>query len=242
MNKDDLKKTDSLSGLMRLPVLALAAFSLAGCVATGYNKGDAAARSLQRVSVEVQAQSRALNLTMDALKDLVNNPGPDLKPQFGTFSGYLNQLAASAKKTGTAATNFNQNSAAYFAAWETELTSVKYEVIRNQGEARKAEVKKNIDELNHQYLEAQSVLLPLIDYLQDIRKTLTADLTLGGLQSVKGLLSNAEENSAKVQASLAKVSSALAASGASLSTVMQTAKAKGTNAPAETLSPKAAKQ
>jgi len=231
MNKHNLKKTDGLSQLLRLSVLAMAAFSLAGCMSTSHDKGDAAARSLERASVEVQAQSHALDLTMTSLNDLVNNPGPDLKPQFAAFSGYLSRLVASANKNESAYTNINRKASAYFDDWGKQLAAVNYEVIRNQGESRRSEVKKNFDEVNHQYREAQSALLPLIDYLQDVRKTLSADLTVGGLQSVKGFLTNAQENSAKVQAALAKVSSALASSGASLSTSSQTAKVEGTNAP-----------
>ena len=80
--------------------------------------------------------------------------------------------------------------------------------------------------------------MPLMDYLEDIRKSLGADLTVGGLQSVKGFLSNAQENAAKVQTALGKVSTQLASAETSFSSVLQTAKADGTNAPAATASPK----
>jgi flagellar biosynthesis chaperone FliJ len=168
------------------------------------------------------------------LNDLVNNPAPDLKPQYATFNRNLDQLEASAKRNAAAATNVNRNATAYFRAWETQLESVNYEVIRNQGQARRAEVKKNFDEVNQQFHEAQSALLPLIDYLEDIRKSLGADLTVGGLQSVRGFLSNAQENAAKVQTALGKVSTQLASARENFASVLQTAKAEGTNAPAST--------
>lgn len=226
-----MNKPGNALEILKLAALALLAFCLSGCMSTGYNKGDSAAHSLDRAAAEVQGQSHALDLTLAALSDLVNNPAPDLKPQFANFSHCVDQLVASSKRSESAATNVNRKGTAYFDAWETQLATVKYDVIRNQGEARRTEVKKNFDDVESQYHEAQSALLPLIDYLQDVRKTLSADLTLGGLQSAKPFLANAQENATKVQTALAKVSTQLASSGASLSTVLQTAKVENTASP-----------
>ena len=238
MNKPELEKFQTVPLTLRWSVFALSVLVIAGCVTTSHDKGDSTARSLERAAAEVQGQSRALDLTMNSLNDLVNNPGADLKPQYATFSRSLDQLEASAKRNAAAQTNVSRNASAYFKAWETQLDSVNYEVIRNQGQARRAEVKKTFEEVNQQFHEAQSALMPLMDYLEDIRKSLGADLTVGGLQSVKGFLSNAQENAAKVQTALGKVSTQLASAETSFSSVLQTAKADGTNAPAATASPK----
>ena len=50
---------------------------------------------------------------------------------------------------------------------------------------------------------------PLITYLADIRQALSADLTLGGVNSVKPVVAHANENMDKVQASLAALATAL---------------------------------
>lgn len=231
MNKPELKKSPSALLTLLSSILGLTVLFLAGCQTTSHDKGDTTARSLDHAALEVQAQSHALDLTMNSLNDLVNNPAPDLKPQYATFSRNLDQLEASAKRNAAAQTNVNRNASAYFKAWETQLDSVNYEVIRNQGQARRAEVKKSFEEVNQQFHEAQSALTPLIDYLEDIRKSLAVDLTVGGLQSVKGFLSNAQENAAKVQTALGKVSTQLASVRENFASVLQTAKAEGTNAP-----------
>ena len=44
------------------------------------------ARSLDAAAAEVQGQRRALEMTTEALQDLVNKPAADLKPQFARFS------------------------------------------------------------------------------------------------------------------------------------------------------------
>src|SRR5438270_12173730 len=62
-------------------LLCAIGMALMGCATSGYQTSDATARSLQHASYTVQAESRALHLTLQNLKDLVNTPGADLKPQ-----------------------------------------------------------------------------------------------------------------------------------------------------------------
>jgi hypothetical protein len=69
------------------------------------------------------------------------------------------------------------------------------------------------------YLEAQGVVRPLLSYFTDIRKALSVDLTPAGLESVKGIVDNAERNARKVQTALANLTEQLATSGTELSTV-----------------------
>src|SRR5947209_10374 len=91
------------NGAIRAAALGLAAAWLTGCASTGYHRSDAAAYSMQSAAAEVQTEGRALELTMGALKDLVNEPPADLKQQFQHFSGALDRLIASAQRTANTA-------------------------------------------------------------------------------------------------------------------------------------------
>jgi len=62
-------------------------------------------------------------------------------------------------------------------------------------------------------------LWSLVDYLQDIRKALSADLTVGGVDAMKPLVSNANTNANSVQTALAQAKTDLN----SLSTQMSSA-------------------
>ena len=75
--------------------------------------------------------------------------------------------------------------------------------------------------INARYAEAQGVVRPLVRYFNDIRTALSVDLTMAGLESVKSIASNAEQNSRKVQTELAGLADELTASGARMSTVVQ---------------------
>src|SRR2546421_3323197 len=223
-----LKK--SIKALQVLLVSLIAVGWLTGCSTTGYHKSDAAARSLDAAAAEVQGQRRALEMTTEALQDLVNKPAPDLKPQFARFSDSLDRLNASAKRNQQAARRVGQKSSEYFLAWDKELTTLNYDVIRTRGEARKEEVANLFKVVNRHYHDAQAALQPLVEYLQDIRRTLGADLTTPGLDSVKNFVSNAQENAGKVETALTKLSTVLTEASTSMSSAaVQAAAVEGTN-------------
>jgi len=200
--------------------VVMAAWGLTGCVSNGYNKSEAAALSLQRAADEVQAEGRALDVTMLTLNELVNKPGSDLKFQFERFSVNLGQLEAAAKRNADALRRVSQRSAVYFEKWDREMAGINYEAVRLRSQARRAEVATQFDSVTSRYRETQSALLPLLDYLVDIRRALSTDLTLNGLESIKGVVENANGNATKIQTALGKLAEDLASSGTKMSSVL----------------------
>jgi hypothetical protein len=190
-----------------------------GCRSTGYQKGEIAGRGLQNASAEVETETRHIEATLAALKDLVEAPGADLKPQFRRFSKSLDRLIDSAEKTDKTGKRVELKNAKYFSAWDKEMADIHYGIVRERSEARKSEVTNQLHAVNLRYQELQAVVWPLITYFNDIRAALRADLTAGGLDSVKPIVSNADQNARKVQTSLAKLSNELTDCGTSLSAV-----------------------
>jgi hypothetical protein len=113
-----------------------------------------------------------------------------------------------------------EKSAEYFAAWERNATNISFGIIRERSENRMAEVTNRFHAVNSRYVEAQSVVRPLIVYFTDIRTALSTDLTAAGLESVKSIVKNADQNSRKVQIALGRLADELTTSGASLSSVI----------------------
>jgi len=209
----------------------LALWLLTGCNTAGYQKGDTAAASLRDAAAEVQTESRDLEYCLATLRNLVNTPQGDLKVQYKRFTKALAQVEASAAKNNKIATQVAQKNAAYFQAWNNQLTNMNYEAVRNISEARKAEVSTRFDAVNKRYEEARTAMDPVLSYLNDIRKALAVDLTTGGLTSVRPLVQNAEANSAKVQTALARLTTELNNSSSQLASVsFQTPGVVGTNA------------
>ena len=200
-------------------LLGLAVAWLNGCATEGYHKGDAAATSLQSAAAQVEAESGALNVTLDALKDLFNQTGTDLKPAYRRFCADLDRLSAAAQRTQTTGDRMAEKNAAYFQAWEQQLTAIEFEHIRDLSATRRAEVTNRFERIHQRYQQSQDVVQPLIAYLQDLRKALGVDLTPESLASLKDIQRNAETNSAKVRVALAALTDELTNSSVRMSSV-----------------------
>jgi len=209
----------------------LAIASLTGCQTAGFKKADSAAASLQNAATEVQAENQTLDLSMATLRDLVNKPSGDLKVQYQRFSKSVDKLESAVARNERAATRVSEKHAAYLASWDKELGSMNYEAIRLRSEARKNEVSAHFETVNRRYNEARAAMQPLVDYLKDIRTALSTDLTPAGLESVKPILSNAEENAGKVQVALGRLTNELNNSSTRISSVAWQTATPGTNEP-----------
>jgi len=201
-------------------ILLLALMCATGCRSTGYKKSDLAAQSFQKAAMEVQAEAREVEVTLTALNDLVNKPEADLKPQFQRFETALKRLTESAEQTDRTRRRMEKKSAEYFAAWDREVAGINYGKVREQSEARKGEVTNRFHSVNTRYEEAQAVVWPLITYFNDIRTALSVDLTAAGLESVKDIVSNADQNARKVQTALGRLTDELTTSGTALSSTL----------------------
>jgi hypothetical protein len=200
-------------------LLALLGTALTGCQTAGYNKGDATARSLQKASYEVNLESRALDLTLHTLSELVTKPGADLKPQYERFSAALDRLITSAQRNDRADREITKRSIAYFQEWDKALNAMTFEVVRSKSQSRRAEATNDFLSVHQRYVEAQTVMGPLLSYLGDIRKALSADLTQRGLDAMKPIVVNAHENANKVEIALTRLTAELNASGTRLSSM-----------------------
>lgn len=197
----------------------LAACLLAGCASTGYQKGDVAAISMQKAATEVQIEGRAMDQTIVTLKDLLTETNGDLRPPFKRYSKSLDRLVATAQRTENTGRRMQEKNAAYLQAWDQQLQTIDYQHIRDLSEARRADVTNRVEAVNRRYQESQAAVQPLISYLLDIRKALSADLTPGGLESLKGIVQNANDNVAKVQTALEALTAELTNSSARMASV-----------------------
>ncbi len=198
-------------------VIALCAMS--GCRTTGYDKGDGAAKSLHKAAEQVQAETRQIDFTTAALNDLVNNPAPDLRPQYQRFSKSLDRLIETAEDVESTRVRMEQKTAEYFATWDEQAAAINYGKVREHSEARRAHVTNQFQTVNARYQDAHEVVWALINYYRDIRTALGVDLTRGGLESVKEIARNAHVNADKVEVALGRLSEELARSSADLSSV-----------------------
>ena len=113
---------------------------LCGCASAGYNKGNAAARSLQTAAAAIESENQDLNIAVQQLNALVTNPAADLRQQFKLYDRALDRLYGSIEQSERAVERSQRKSDAYFQAWDKQLGAMNYEVLRTRGENRRTAV------------------------------------------------------------------------------------------------------
>src|SRR5947207_1028573 len=87
-----MQRSEKLLGMVQVSVMALTTLWLTGCASTTPRKNNAAAYSTQMAAVEVQIERAHLTATIDALENLINQPAPDLRPQFEAYGREVDRL------------------------------------------------------------------------------------------------------------------------------------------------------
>src|SRR5258708_10859738 len=110
------KKLDftDMHGAVRVFICVLALVGFSGCASANYQKADDASDSLRKTAIQINAENRAIDVTLASLDNLVNRPAPDLKPQFKDFSKSVDRLAASATRSEKTAEGANRKGPEYF--------------------------------------------------------------------------------------------------------------------------------
>ena len=190
--------------LINLLALVAAGF-VTGCASDNYNKSAGTAVALRQSSDLIDKGSGQIDHSLAALNDLVSNPQPDLRKQYGEFAGSVDRLDATAKDVAAKNEAMQAQGAAYFAAWDQELAQIQNENIRNRSEARRSEVAARFNRISEQYDETKTAFQPYMSDLRDVQKFLSTDLTSGGLSAIKDSAAKATTDAVPLKASLARL-------------------------------------
>jgi hypothetical protein len=152
-----------------------------------------------------------------ALAQLVDNPAPDLKPQFNQFGTAVNQVESFGRDLGRATVNVQQSGAAYFQKWDEELATIQSADIREQSARRREAVMRQFERTQTAAEEVRARLAPVISDLKDIRLALSADLTPAGVEAIRNTASKVGSKGVSARESLAQLAAQFKEAGAALS-------------------------
>ena len=199
-----------------IPTLLAILAITAGCGSHGYSRADRAADSVQNAAARVDLGASQMAVALATLSDLVDNPGADLRPQFGKFNSAAKILASLSRDIAAKSDAMQKKGTVYFQKWDEELARIQNEDIRSRSAARKMEVEMGFQRVQANYQATAGLLSPFISRLSDIRTALSADLTPAGLEAVRGLVSAARTEGLSVQQSLQNLSTDFKSLGTSL--------------------------
>jgi hypothetical protein len=204
--------------LISLVSLAACGALIAGCASTGFEKAGATSTSLREAARDVDNTLVPLDNVVATLSDLVTNPEPDITLQFQKFNTALDNLELQANKVSSREAAMRHQGAAYFQKWDEELAKIQNDNIQTRSLDRKNAVAAQFEEVRLSYAQTSANFTPFLSDLKDIRTALSMDLTAGGLASVKGLASKANDKVLPLRESLVRLSAEFRKLGVSIST------------------------
>ena len=212
-------KTSKLTSLASSLAIVAALAVLAGCASHNYDQGTATADGLQVSADKVAAADGQLDATLAALNDLVNNPQPDLRPQYKKFSDSVDDLGSLAKNVKSSVAAMRKDSKAFFAAWNEQLATIKNEDIRSRSAARQQEVSDELMNVKRSYAEVEIAFTPFMSDLRDIQKYLGTDLTPAGVAAMKDTTAKTNATGATLKQAVGKLAADFKALGLAMSAV-----------------------
>jgi hypothetical protein len=174
-------KTHSLNKFALGTLLVSAMMCFGGCATSGYRTSERTAATLQSLANRIELAGTQMDIAVTELNNLINNPQPDLRPQFDRFSAAVGKLSALSNSVHKADNNLQARGKVHFDNWEKELTTIQNEVIRSSGQARKLELQGRFDAVRNTCLSVLTSFTPVQADLGDVNRFLNSDLTPDGL-------------------------------------------------------------
>jgi chromosome segregation ATPase len=187
------------------------------CKSSTGDKGAAAGKSIEQAASEVERGITQLDATVAALKNLVEQPAPDLGPQFKAYTKSLAQLESIAKSVASISAKMDSKGKEYFTKWDEQIAAIQNEAIRERSSERRQAVEASFQKIQNEYAEARDEFKPLLADLQDIRTVLETDLTMEGLAAFKGDVKDIAKKSEPVKESLTELAKSFRDLGVKLS-------------------------
>jgi hypothetical protein len=165
--------------------LSLIALSWVGCSSPGYRESESTAKTLQSLAMRLESTGAELNVAVTELNGLVNNPQPDLRPQFDRFAAAVKKIHSLSNEVRRTEAKLEARGQLHFANWEKELAAMQNDTVRYSGQKRKLELQSRFDAARNTSRLLLTSLGPVQADLGDVKRFLNSDLTSAGLAAIR---------------------------------------------------------
>jgi hypothetical protein len=165
--------------------LGLLALGWTGCSTPAHRQGESTAKTLQSLAHRLESTGSQLNLAVTELDGLVNNPQPDLRPQFNRFAGAVKKIHSLSNEVSRTEARLTARGQWHFAHWEKQLAAMQNDNIRHRGQQRKLELQSRFEAARHTCRLVLTSLGPVQADLADVKRFLSSDLTPEGLVAIR---------------------------------------------------------
>jgi hypothetical protein len=180
------------------------ALSLIACASTGPSRSAKAVETMDEAHAGLAKVRAQINQTLTSLGDVMNASPERLRPSFKKYSKDVDRLRADAVQTKKRFQSMKSKKDDYIAVWGKEQGNVSDPELRKLGDARRSEVRENLDRMIESLTVAVETFDPFLSNLGDIQKVLGNDLTPAGqsVVSITKVAQGANEKGARVAQSI----------------------------------------
>jgi len=180
-----------------------AAFLLAGCGTTaGYKQADKTGAGIAAYRAEVVNLKLAVDETMRSMNQIELSANTNPRKAFEQFSRNISALDSASAKADKRGLDMKAQGQTYFDQWELELAQLHNPEIKQLAEQRKAKLHDAFDGIKKAVEPLKSQFDPWLLDLKDLRKYLSNDLTVAGVDAARNLFADAKTDGADVRRSI----------------------------------------
>ena len=180
------------------------ALGLIACSSSGPSRSAKTVDTMDETRASLTKVRKQIDLTLAAMGELMNASPERLRPAFSKYSKEVDRLRADAEKTKRLFHSMKTKRNDYLVAWRKEQGRVNDPELRELGDARRTEVRSNLDKVVESLTVATETFDPFLSNLGDVQKVFGNDLTPEGQSRVvnTAVVQGANEKGARVAESI----------------------------------------
>jgi Protein of unknown function (DUF2959) len=174
-----MKRTPISTALQGLGSGTLA-LGLIACASSGPSRSAKAVETMEETHAGLTKVREQIDQTLASLGDVMNASPERLRPSFSKYSKDVDKLRTDAVETKKRFQSMKTKKNDYIAVWGKEQGHVSDPELRQVGDARRSEVRVNLDSVIESLTVATETFDPFLNNLGDVQKVLGNDLTPAG--------------------------------------------------------------
>jgi archaellum component FlaC len=204
-------------------VLAAVLAVMAGCVSKSYDKGSATATALQNSADAVAQTSGKVNDVLAALNNLTFKSQGDLRDQFDALVSASKNLDSANENLDAKVVQMRDAAVAYAENWTNQIAAIQSPELRQRSTDRMNEVTAKLKDVDSSYEGVKNSFKPFTSDIKDIQTYLGTDLTAGGLNTIKDIVSKTKVDAVPLRDSIKQLQASFSNLSAALSPVLPAA-------------------
>jgi septal ring factor EnvC (AmiA/AmiB activator) len=177
----------------------LTALSLAACLVGVAHAGqEQLAQSIKDARIETSRTHAQLQATLDAINKMTKQKEGDLRPAYNAYCAEVGNTESAAVWTKTRIQWMAGDGRHYFQDWQATIGGISNEGLKKKSQKRLDSAQASYNKVEASLQEAGEKFKPFLSDLGDIKTALAADVTAGGVKSMKGTVRSANWNSQSV--------------------------------------------